>query len=519
MLEMIVQPNPFGEPSDVEWLNQFEQSTDFWNRSPQLQKVAHIAAVKEISPWGLLLAVQLHRLSHIPPNVVLVDRDGTPDTIGGLFGGTSLNMFAGLVGETGDGKSSVFKKASGLLPPSHTPISDGTGQGLVKSIAETEKVTTEDGQKLSEPYYITRFNRHSLVVHAPEIGTLSSEFAREGSKTASMMRSLWSGETVGMTTGDRDRRVTLPSNMYRIVGMWGVQPEKAAAIIEDVDGGDPQRFAWAPVWEYREKSDLLAVRHDPGQVTFPLPVFGQVGSNPFGVSGGEMPTEYRDGDPLPAPIWVQWSHDMCTDVTAFNNEFKKSKRAFGGPYNDRDPAQAEEYRALKVKSHFVLTRIKLAAIMGFLHGRPDPTNLDWELAGYQMEVSTRELAGIWKRTNQAVLDAIVRDGHQAGLRMHAAQQSRNDLGDREYGNLMNQIYLFLAQNGPASNTVIRKFVGGGDSKRKAVAGILHELEFERGLVRRDIHRNYWAFYEGQPCAGDSGERFVQYVPKSEKADG
>lgn len=488
--------NPFGDPITREWLDELERTTDFWNRSPQLQAVAWAAAQEKVSPWGLLMGVQLHQLSHVKPTVVLVKRDGSPGQT--LFSGTSLNMFGGLTADSGGGKSVTFKLASELLPPSHTPVSDGTGQGLVKSIAETEKVTSEDGQKLAEPYYITRFNRHSLVVHAPEIKTLNAEFAREASKTDSMMRSMWSGETVGMTTGDKDRRVTLPANMYRIVGMWGVQAVNATAILAGADDGTPQRWLWMPAEEYRRG----ITRVNPGQVTFPQPVFGQIGSNPFGVSGGELPTEYRDGDPLPAPIWVSWSPQMTADIASLTAQREALRDR--DPYADLTQEQLDAERAVTMQSHLTLTRIKLAAIMGFLHGRPSPTDLDWELAGYQLQVSVRELAGVWKKSQMARKQEIVVRGAEKGLELHAAQGARNALDDADVVAVAEYLYQKLAER-PLLNKELRNKLS--HTRRAKLRPALELLEAQ-GRFAVDRNGLYWALYKGIPQPLEMANQFV-----------
>lgn len=487
--------NPFGEPITREWLTDLEQRTDFWNRTPQLQAVAWVAAQEDISPWGLLMGCQLHQLSHIKPTVVLVKRDGNPGQT--LFSGTSLNMFGGLTADSGGGKSVTFKAASELVPPKHTPVSDGTGQGLVKSIAETERVTQEDGQKLAEPYYITRFHRHALVIHAPEIKTLNAEFAREASKTDSMMRSMWSGETVGMTTGDRDRRVTLPSNMYRIVGMWGVQPVNSTAILAGADDGTPQRWLWQPAEEYRSGIS----RVNPGRVTFPMPVFGAPSANPFGTSGGELPTEYRDGDPLPAPIWVHWSTQMHVDIAALKAQRKALRDR--DPYADLTPDQVAAEAAVTMQSHLLLTRIKLAAIMGFLHGRANPTDLDWELSGYQIEVSTRELAGVWKKSNLARRQEIVARGAERGLEQQVAQDTRELITDAKVAAFAEEMYRTLAVCPLTNRDLRRKF----SNKRKTMIRPAVELLESQGRLDVDKNGLYWAIYKGIPQPFEMANQF------------
>lgn len=498
-MSTVPETNPFGEPITREWLTELENSTNFWNSTPQLQYIAWIAHTKDVSAWGLLMGCQLHRLSHVPPTVVLVQRDGTPDTLGGLFGGTSLNMFGSLTADSGGGKSITFKLASSLVPPIHTPISDGTGQGLVKSIAETEKVTSEDGQKLAEPYYITRFHRHSLVVHAPEIKTLNAEFAREASKTDSMMRSMWSGETVGMTTGDKDRRVNIPPNLYRVVGMWGVQAVNATAILAGADDGTPQRFLWMPGEEFRMNLTRVQVHQ---QVTFPFPTFGQVGGNPFGVSGGELPTEYRDGDPLPAPIWVHWSPKMTQEIKALQQQRKMLRDR--DPYADLTEEQIAAERAVTMQSHLTLTRIKSAAMFAFLHGRANPTDDDWELAGIQLQVSISELAGVWKRAEDARKKESREKGKSRGYEVLGTQEVMETAFDENVRVTADRVYAIMRAK-PCKKQVIRNKITHKQSR--VINEALSVLQM-RGQHRRSADGLFWACENGHPVSDDPSVVFV-----------
>lgn len=496
----LTQPtNPFGVEMKREWLTDLENRTNFWNRNPQLQYIAWIAQQEGVSPWGLLLAVMLHRLSHISPTVVLPKRDGSTGT--SLVSGTSLNLFGSLVGDSGGGKSVIFRESSEIMPPVHRPLSDGTGQGIVKAIAETERrVKDDDGNPLSEPQYVTRFLRHALVMHAPEIKTLNAEFTREGSKTDSMMRSIWTGETVGMTTGDKDRRATLPANMYRICGLWGVQPVNAGGILAGADDGTPQRWIWAPAEEFRRGSKAPVRTQPPSTVDFPVPVYAP-GQNPFGVSGGDLPQVLADDDPLPAPIWVQWSPQMHVDV--------KTLRAEREALRDRDPyedipaeREAEEHRVL-MESHLILTRIKLATALGALWGHTSPDDQDWELAGIQLEVSKRELAGVWKSGKKAELKEMSKEGTNRGYMAHIAREAMASAEETAAHELADYIWQLL-KNRPMTNRELRSKVSS--SKRKLIATALDALE-SKGLLAVDAANMYWALWQGTPLPYDLASQF------------
>ncbi len=394
-LVVLPDTNPFGEPITRARLDEIEDffPGGFWNATPQLQYIAAVAAEQGVSPWAVLELVQAHRLSHVPPNVVLVDREGKPGKT--LVAGTSLNSFGSIVSPPGGGKSVCFRVASEILPAATLPLPDGTGQGLLRNFAETRVVRKDEENKpLDEPYRVTSFFRHEMTVHAPEIKSLNAEFMREGTKTDTILRQLWVGETVGMNNADVDRRVVIFPNMVRLAAAWGVQPINAAAILAQAADGTPQRFVWAPAKECRKP--YPARTPAPQGVTFPMPTFTHTG--PFGSSDAPMPAEIRDTDgheALPAPIWVQWSPQMHVEIPAMRAEIDALEDR--EPYADVTPEQRAAEEALLMKAHLILTTIKQAAMMGFVHGRANPSDLDWDLAKAQMEVSTGEMSGVWKR--------------------------------------------------------------------------------------------------------------------------
>lgn len=496
----MTEQNPFGEPIDRDFLDYVETSTDFWNRKPQLQLIAEIAAREEISPWGLLLSTQIHQLSNVEPTVVLVKRSGSKGTI--LSDGTSLNMFGALTAPTGGGKSATFREANGLVVPRMHPIADGTGQGIVKAFAETEKVThDEDKKRLDDPYYVTRYFTHSVVVHAPEINTLNAEFMREGSKTASMMRSLWVGEIVGSTTGDITRRVTLIPNTYRIGGLWGVQPVNAAGLLAGADDGTPQRWVWAPAEEFRVGSRTHPARTPaPSNTRFPLPQFNP-NTSLFGPSGGELPQTIDKNTQLPAPIWVEWSPKMYADITSLRADQQRAKDR--DPYAPITPEQRDLLHRVTMESHMVLSRIKMAAALGFLWGHASPDDEDWDLSEAQMEVSRRELAGAWLRANEAKYDALTDKGTQRGVEMYAANVERDTRQHDDDRKLADEVWKILAKQ-PLTTTALKSKMSS--SKRGRLSSVLDILEEQHRyvLASNGLH---WAVRDGMVLPAEMMNQF------------
>lgn len=488
--------NPFGEVIDRTLLDDIED-TGFWDTTPQLQLIAERAAQKRVSAWGLLAICLAHRASHVPPNVVIVERDGSVGTNNVLSEGTSANGFYGLVARPGGGKSVTFRLGSSLIPPNGMPLPDGTGQGLVKAISETVKVTKdEEGKPLKDPYMVTRFHRHSLTLHAPEVKTLNAEFAREGTKTASILRSMWVGETLGMTNADKERNASIPANMARIIGIWGVQPQNAVAILDQSGDGTPQRFLWAPAEEYRRGARAPKRTPAPPLTTFPFPVFG---TTPPGIAmGSSLPKEVRvtddgsaaDESDLPTPIWVHWSPQMATDINAF---YAAEDAAFDrDPYADLSAEQEVEEEALTMEAHLLLMRIKIAVWVGWLHGRAEPADIDWYLSGLILEVSVAELAGIWKMCRREEKKEASRRGVNRAFEMDATDTARGVIKDDRLEQVSEAAYSKLAARGPLREYQLKQ--SAGKQQRPLVRDALRHLE-DNG--RAEYDGTFWyAVYKG-----------------------
>lgn len=487
--------NPFGEPLTREGIFDIESTTDFWNRKPQLQVIYHAAMRERISPWGLLGAVMAHQLSHVPPNVVLV-KGGRGDEGTSLASGTSLNPLVGLVGKPGGGKSVTFRVASELVPPNGMPLPDGTGQGIVKSFAERKQISKdEEGKPLDNPYMVTLFHRHALVLHAPEVKTLNAEFSREGSKTAEMLRSMWVGETVGMTNSDPARAGNLPANMTRLCGIWGVQPQNATAIMAGAGDGTPQRFLWVPVNERRRQLPhlLTNVGQPPPLTTFPLPVFGN--TMPAIAMGSSLPREVRDDATdadLPSPIWVHWSLQMAAEAAIIQKE-KDEFDAKHDEYETLSPEDQAEERRLNMEAHVLLMRIKLAAGLGTLWGHREPDDLDWYLSGALLDISVGTAAGVWMRCESVKNDEAADRGRVRGVEMDAAYTVRDALRAARLEEVAETVYTILAKSGGCTRGGVKKKITA--TKRDLVSDALYLLE-DKGKANYD-GTTWRAVYNGR----------------------
>lgn len=495
-------PNPFGEPYNNAALDEIEARSGIWTASRILQAIAAIAADLDVNAWALLALFQQHQASRIDPTHVLVDKNGKPGTT--LVGGTSLSGFVGLVDETGEGKSALFRTALDLVRPETTPIPDGTGQGIVKKIAKVvEMKNDDDGNPLPEPIDVLKFKRHTVMIHAPEIKSLTAEMVRQGTKTSTMLRSMWVGETVGMTNSDSQRDVGLPPNTYRIHGAWGVHPASFTPILAEAGDGTPQRWLMAPAGEFRRVQRAPM----PNGVVFPLPlpVWGNT-TSPYGTSGGQLPTVMKDGDEREiAPTWITWNSSplMQQWIADINARRHNLKDQMNGPFDDVTPELEAQLHAARMESHLMLSTIKTATWMAWLHGDPEPTDQWFTLALAQMEVSKMTLAGCWKSALKEQEKQARRAASEKGTQLHLTDMYKDASQQGEVSAFADELWQKL-KNRPMA---WRELQHGFSKRRRAMLKeALDRLE-SRGLLAVDGNNLNWALWQGTPLPYDLANQF------------
>ncbi len=109
----------------------------------------------------------------------------------------------------------------------------GSGEGLARQYKHFEKGEIVD-------------DRDAVIFTAAEIDGLIALSNRLGSTITSQLRSAFSGERLGFANRDDHRRIILEPHTYRLGLNIGVQPERAEALLDQSDGGLPQRFIWVP---------------------------------------------------------------------------------------------------------------------------------------------------------------------------------------------------------------------------------------------------------------------------------
>ena len=119
-------PPPVDATADAQPMDPVPGEMEFWESSPELEKIHGWAASRATPLWPLLGAVLLRVLARVPVSVQLPPLTGAPG---------SLNLIVGCVGPSGGGKSTVWERseAACYFPDLSTQVVTralATGQGI-----------------------------------------------------------------------------------------------------------------------------------------------------------------------------------------------------------------------------------------------------------------------------------------------------------------------------------------------------------------------------------------------------
>lgn len=214
-----IDPSEIAPPPPSTALETLEH--DFWTARPSLKLIYDAAISQMCAPWAVLACCTARTLTLIPPSVTL------PPIIGGPG---SLNWYAAIVAKSGGGKGAANAVASRLVPQEILIRGAGSGEGMLEAY-----------ERRKEP------QDHVLAIlfSVDEVDSLTSLKARSGQTTMSVLRSGFSGETLGYSYRGRSAE-KVDAHSYRMTMIISVQPERAEGLFSDAGGGTPQRFMWFP---------------------------------------------------------------------------------------------------------------------------------------------------------------------------------------------------------------------------------------------------------------------------------
>jgi hypothetical protein len=224
-----------------------EHLAELWDQRPVFRHLHDFARARSAAPAAVLAAAVARAVAMVPPEYVL------PPLVGSV--GT-LNQFFALVGKSGRGKGSatgaardalelVTGPAGSLTAAWRDPIGKenlyscdvGSGEGLLAGYVVYRPTP--------KPARLHRV-RACVMFNVPEVDHLAAVGGRQGATLLPVLRKAWSGEDLNSQYVDPAKRLRVDANTYRCVVLAGVQPRRAGVLLDDSDGGTPQRFVWLP---------------------------------------------------------------------------------------------------------------------------------------------------------------------------------------------------------------------------------------------------------------------------------
>lgn len=306
---------------------------EFWEARPELAHIAAFARARRACPWAVLGVVLARVVVAVPSWVVLPPLVGTS---------ASLNTFIALVSGSGGGKGASESAATDAVDVGRIDSAGvGSGEGLAHLFMRKEK----RGGVVQ--------HREAVLMKVTEIDTLAALGDRRGATLLPELRKAWSGEDLGFAYADPTKALPLPAHRYRLALVAGVQPGRAQWVLDDADGGTPQRFLWLPAQD-PGAPDLAPAC--PDRWTWTRPDFGVAD---YFTSRVTMPV-------------VETARRVI-------DEARLARLRGDGEALD---------------GHALLARLKAAAALGLLAGRGEVTEEDWQLSGALGALSDATRTGV-----------------------------------------------------------------------------------------------------------------------------
>lgn len=393
----VAPPRP--DPVTLAWKPPSSEHDVFWDARPELDHIRRFARARRASPWAVLGVVLARVAAATPPFVVL------PPTIGGE---ASLNLFVGLVAPSGGGKGAAEACADDAVKIDgglYETWKLGSGQGIAHGYVHREKG------------HLVR-HADAVLFTISEIDYLGGLSEPRGSTLLPELRSTWMGERLGHLYVDPAKRVPVEPHTYRTALVAGIQPHRAAILLDDADAGTPQRFVWVP-----------AIDPDAPDVA---------------------PDE-------PRPL--RWDRPLSWPTAGF---FGRSRlRVCAQAADTIEQARVARLRGHgdALDGHALLARLKVAAALTLLNGRVDVDDDDWALAAAVMAVSDA--------TRGSVVAALAAKTREVNIARAEAEAERTvivserveDAAVKRVGRTMLRA---LDRKGPLASAKLRREIAGRD---------------------------------------------------------
>lgn len=358
------------EPEDPSQWMPADRVAAFWDSRPELRHIRQAAQAGMASPWAVLGALCVRVLAEVPPTWRTITGIGDP-------AGGNLNLYVVLAAESGGGKGIASQVARHLWPSDIYSAEIASGEALPKLFARKVKdpVTSE---------WRNEQVRTSVIIDAPEFGSLSASGARTGATLTQRLCNGFSGEGLSFAVADESKNVEVLPNSYRIGVITGIQYGNAGLLLDQQASvtGVPQRFVWFPA----------------------------------NVRADELPDVRPD---MPGPL-SRWTFPVGATQIGICEAAKQ----------DMESAQRAKLigdTSSPLDGHKLYARVKLAYALAVLNGHYSSVrDEDWYLSGIVMDVSdaARQRAVDTLKTRDR--KQAVAAGEREGIRKAAAGDSEDD---------------------------------------------------------------------------------------------
>ncbi|MDJ0461583.1 bifunctional DNA primase/polymerase [Streptomyces sp. H27-C3] len=409
----------------------------FYAARPELQHIRQAGHSRNRSGDVAFLAT-LTRLSGMVSHRIRADT--------GVAGFASLNLFGGIVGPSGIGKSSGVEVSDRLMPPpANLDFRDGLPIGSGEGVAEIFMDTVEEetgevsrgrgGTATPVTRKVRKQVRHNAFFYVDEGATITRLMKeRSGSTLGETLRSAAVGQTLGQTNASKETSRYIPSGSYSMGMLVGFQPETAAPLFEEVAEGTPQRFLWVQVVDPSIPDEQPAW---PGELLDWRPAA-------VAAAGGE-----RDG-----LILVSFDQGIKDELRRADLAKARGETSVG----EMNP----------LDSHAPLMRVKVASLLAILAGRRHVNAEDWELARvvWQSSCATRDAVlryseGLRRREQEQRTQARIVEE----VRVEQAKVSAEDArAEKAVDRIALRVAVRVRDNGPLTRKEVRAKCAGRDKR-------------------------------------------------------
>jgi len=419
------------EPTTEELFDRiFEAEENFWDTRDSLKQIFEAAMANMVSPWAVFTYSAARILQLVPSSVEL------PGLVGPRG---SLNWFGIVVDKSGGGKSAAASVAELIVavpfPQEIYEVGVGSGEGMINQFFMRDP-NDPKGKKV---------RREAVMFTADEIDNLTAMSQRQGGTTLPMIRTAFSGGTLGHSYVAQGRDIHVKGHTYRMSLVVNAQPSRCGALLGDEGGGTPQRFMWFPANDKRISVAAADENHyTPGVSIPPLALLGRMRI--------KVPDEAR----LETRIIRE----------------AQGRGDIGG-----------------MLGHANFSRLKLAYALALLDGRTEMESEDWRLSGIAAEVSSRTLAWVQANLADSQIDEARKQGKLRGVGSAAAKESESSENMKRSRRIQDWVLKKLKAKGPLTVGALRRLAVSDD--RPWIEGAIDVLAAD-GLITLADDGKHWA---------------------------